>query len=817
MSSWIDDVRYAARALARNPGFTAVAVLTLALGIGLDTAVSSLVHGTLLAPLPFRDADRLAVMVTTPADRPLEIWTIAIPEAQDVAQRSRLLAGVGTFEYRRSPTLTGGDRPERPSCNFVTSSYFQILRAKPALGRTFLPEEDQGIGGHPVVILSHEIWTRRFRGDPAVLGSKVVLSGVPYTVVGIMPPGFQDLRGDVNRSDIWLPLTMGVPFYGQDMFETRSGRQYLGIARLADGVSLAAAQAELEQISKQLEKEYPYSNENRVLRLIPLRTWFFGDLEKPVKALAAGAAFVLLICCTNLTMLLLVRGRVRQREIALRAALGAARGQLARHTLAESLLLALLGGGLGLLLASWAVRFWTAGGLALPLFAKIRLEPGLLLIALASTLAIGLVLGTVPALRLYRSDLRQALQSAGRQTAPVSQTRSGLSPIVIAEVSLAVVLLVGAALTAKSLFRLLGTETGFDAGGLLTMRTELRDSKYESDEAVKTFAEQAVDRIQALAGVESAVAWGPSMLGEAGFHWRMSPAGMAPTDPRGQILVQRLHVTPGGLKALGIPLLRGREFTRMDRQEPPPYLVVMGEGLARKLWPGEDAVDKRFYLGEDPSLSGVVIGVARDARHRGRQSPEDQVAGDVYVSFLQRPQRNLSLLVRHRGDTAAILQEVRKAVAEMDPDLVLFDVATMEDRLAQREAGPRFTAALMGVYAVLAILLASLGIYGVLAYSVQQRAPELAMRSALGALPRRQLLMVIRQGLASVLLGVVLGLGGAYVLSRFIESLLFGVSRTDPAMYLAVAALLILVALAACYLPARRASRVDPMLILRGG
>jgi putative ABC transport system permease protein len=816
MRIWMDDFRVAARTLSRNPGFTVVAVLTLTLGVGINTAISSLVRGTLLAPLPFPQEDRLAVMVTTPTDRPLEYWSAAIPEINDVVESSRLLAGVGTFESRHSPILTGGDRPERPSCNFVTSAYFQVLRARPFLGRTFLPEEDKGIGQHAVAILSHELWQRRFAGDPAIVGSQVVLSDVPYTVVGVMPPGFQDMRRDLERSDLWLPLSMGVPFYGPDMFETRAGRQYLGITRLKDGVSLAAAQAELNQISKRLEKAYPYSNENRVLRLVPLRKWFYGDLQRPVTALAVGAVLVLLICCTNLGMLLLVRGQTRRREIAIRAAVGAARGHLVRQILAESLLLALAGGGLGVLLASWAIRFWRAGGLSLPVFATIRLEPGMLLVTLAATLAVGLVLGLVPALSLYRSDLRQALQSAGRQTMGADRPRSGPSPIVIAEVALAVILLVGAALTAKSLYRLLNTEIGFKTGSLLTMRLEMRGSRYEADEALKLFTEQLTDKLTALPGVAAAVAWGPSMLAEAGYHWRMTPAGMAPSDPRAQLLVQRLHVTPGGLKALGIDLLQGRELTRMDRREPPPYLVVMGERLTQKLWPGEDAVGKGFYLGEDPHLSGLVVGVARDVRHRGRLGSDEEVAGDVYVSLLQRPQRNMALLIRYRGDVAGILKEVNKAVLEMDPDLVLFDVATMDERLARTEASPRLTAALMGMYAAVAIFLAGLGLYGVLSYSVQQRMPELAMRSALGALPRRQLLMVIRQGLSSVLLGVVLGLAGAYLLSRFIESLLFGVSRADPAMYAAVTALLILVALAACYLPARRASRVDPMLLLRG-
>lgn len=815
MRHWQNDLWYAVRTLSRNPGFTTVAVLILALGIGINTAVYSLARGTLFAPLPFPEADRLGVVVSTLVDRSWEYSSVSIPEMRDVEERSSSFAGITIFESRRSPTL-GGEVPERPLNNFVTASYFDVLKAKALLGRTFLPEEDQGIGGHPFAVLSHELWQRRFGGDPAIVGSKVVLSDQPYTVIGVMPAGFRDMRRDLEQSEMWLPLTMGVPFYGQDMFESRSGRQYLGLARLRDGVGFAAAQADLDRISRQLQKEQPYAHEGRGLRLVPLREWFYSDMKRPLKALSAGAFFVLLICCANLSMLLLVRGRTRQLEIAVRAALGADRTRLAQQTLAEGLLLALLGGGLGLLLAWWATRFW-ALGFGLPVFAEIGLEPGVLGVSLGAILVTGLILGLLPALRIYTAPLQDVLRTSGRSLAGGGRPRRGPNLIVVGETGLALMLLVGAGLTAKSLYRLVQIDLGYDSRDMLTVQLELRGQRYDDDEAVKSFTEQLSERIQAVPGVRSAVLWGPSMLGEAGFHIRLSPEGMDPADPNGRVMTQRLHVSPGALKKLGITLLRGREFTRMDRQPSPPLLAIFDQRLAQSFWPGEDAVGKRFYTGENPDRYGIVIGVALNVRHRGRLVAENEVAGDVYISNLQIPVRTLSLLVHCEGDVAGVLARMRKSVAELDQNLVLFDSAMMEDRLAEREASPRFTAALMAIYAGLAILLASLGIYGVLAYSVQQRAPELAMRSALGALPQRQLLMVIRQGMASVLLGVVLGLAGAYVLSRSIESLLFDVSRTDPAMYLAVTALLILVSLAACYLPARRASRVDPMLVLRGG
>jgi len=814
MKDFLNHVRYALRGFTRNPLFALVVVLTLALGIGIHTAVDTLVRGTLLRPLPFSDPERVQLVVSTLPKMGWNAGSVSIPEMGDVRERSKLLTDVAVLQSSRSVTMTGQGRPERMRVNFVTSSLFTLLRVRPELGRTFLPEEDQGANGHPVAILSHTFWKKRLGGRPGVIGSQIDLTGQPFTVVGVMPPDFYDLRENLETTDVWLPLTMGVPYFHEDMFRNRSGRFYMGAVRLKAGVSVPQAQGELDNIAKQLEKEFPYAHEGRGLRLISLHEWYYGDLDRPIKTLRVGAGFVLLICCVNIGTLLLVRGRARQGEMAVRAALGAGRRRLIVQLLAESLPLAILGGGLGVLLAWWATDAWVVfGRLGLPPFARVHVDLRVLGVSLLVILATWLVFGLAPSLQLSRSDLRGSLQA--RHTDDNGGRRMGRSLLMIVEVSLAVVLLVGAGLTAKSLARLIHTGLGFETRDLLTMQIEMRGRKYEDEAAQKQLAEQLVRSVQALAGVESATVWGPSMIGNATWNWRISPVGMGVDDPRGHIMVQRMQVTPGGLRALGIPILRGRDFTWADRGEQ-PYLVIADQRLAKSLWPGKDPLGQRFYLGRFTDRIGEVIGIAGDVLNRGRRQGPEQAIGDLYLCYLQRPSTTISLLVRFKSAPAGALAGVRRELAKLDPDLVLFDTATMRERLAREEASPSLTVILMEIYAFIATVLAAIGIYGVLAYTVQQRTPELAMRSAIGAEPRQLRAMVMRQGMAAVAVGLAIGLAAALALSRFIASLLYGVSRSDPIVYGFVVFLLVLVALAACYLPARRASSVDPMRALRG-
>ncbi len=821
MKNFAKDVQFALRSLAKRRGFTAVILLTLGLGIGINLTVYTLTHSFLFRPLPFPESDRLAMVVGTLPKMGWNSASLSLPEMEDIRQRSRLLEKVSVFESYASPSLEESDNPEKLRANFTDASFFSILQARAATGRTFLPEESRQGAGQAVAVLSHGFW-QRLGGDRSVIDSKINLSGQPFTVVGVMPPGFHDIRNDYERTDVWLPLPMGMPFYGDDMYGNRVRRQYLGVATLREGVTLAQAQGELDEIARQLQTEHIYAHEGRGFRLVTPYEWYYADVDGPAKTLVAGALIVLLLCCVNIATLLLVRGRARLRELAVRSALGAARAQLVRQILAEAVLLAVLGGALGLLIAWWAVKGLVAlGGLSLPPFSEVQPDAGMVLVSLALTLATGLLFGLLPAWQLTRADLSASLQST-RKTAG----RSGIPQrhlVTIAEVALSAVLLVGAGLTIKSLYRLANTDLGFDTRNLLTMQLELNTTRYDESPKIQRIVQNILADLREVPTVESAVIWGPSMIGEARWNLRVTPEGMAPTDPRGRLMVQRMHVTPGALKALGIPLLKGRDFTESDLDDLTPdpnrrqraYSAIIDERLANTLWPGQDAVGKRFYRGDDTDLVATVVGVAANVLHRGRTGNQDKVAGDVYLSILEDVIPNLSILVRYKSDPSGTLDSVRRVVARHDPALAVFDVSTMEERLVSGEAGYRFNTVLLSLYGVLAILLAILGIYGVLAYSVQQRGPEMAIRSTFGASPRSLLWMVIRQGMLSAALGAVIGLAAAVVLSRYIESLLFQVSHLDPALYAVVGGLMLLVALAACYLPARRAGAADPVEALR--
>jgi putative ABC transport system permease protein len=821
MKELLGDVKYALRGLARRRVFTTVVLLTLGLGIGINTTVYTLTNSLLFRPLPFPESDRIAIVASTLEKMGWTAASASIPEMEDVRQRSKLLQGVAYFASSANPTFSGSDgMPERLFANFVHSSYFSVLRARPELGRTFIAAEDQGPGGgNPVVILSHGFWKNRLGGKPDIIGSKISLNDVLYTVVGVMPADFRDIRNDFEQTDVWMPLSMGIPFYGSQMFETRSGRRYLGLVKLKEGVSLSQAQAEIDEIARQLRDEYPYAHDGRGLRLIPPYEWYYDKLEGPAKVLAIGAALVLLLCCVNIATLLLVRGRARLREIAVRVALGAARAQLIRQILVESFVLALLGGALGLLLAWWAVKLLLGlGGLDLPPFAEIEFDSRVMLFSLLLTFATGMLFGLLPAWQLARTDLRDSLHPTAYLAGKRGASRRSL--IAVAEVALAAVLLIGAGLTVKSLYRLINTQLGFETDNLLTMQVQVNDERYadlQEPGPLRLFSENLLRDLNAIPGVEHAVLWGPSMIGEARFHSRISPMGMAPDDPQGRMMVQRLHVSPGALRALGIPLLQGRDFTPAERLDGPPYYTIVDQRLANKLWPGENAVGKRLYRGEILDNEGIVIGVAANVLHRGRTRSQEEVIGDMYVSFLQEPVPAMSILLRHQGDPASTLAAVRRVLVRHGSDLAPYDVASMGERLARVEAAPRLNATLLSLYGLVAIILAILGIYGVLAYSVQQRGPEMAVRSTFGALPQDLLWMVIRQGMLSAVLGLVIGLGTAIALSKYLESLLYQVSRTDLVMYGGVALLLTLTAFAACYLPARRASLINPLEALRTG
>lgn len=821
------DARDALRRLRGNPGYCLVAVLTLSVGIGANSAIYSLLRNTLLAPLPFRDPDSLAIMWSHARDQNWLRGAVSIPETEDQRRGNPALQSIGNFNSARSLSLSGPSGAERLNTVWAESGYFRALGVQAALGRTLHQDEDRGLGAHPVVILSHSFWKERFASDQQIVGRTIRLTGRSCQIIGVMPAHFRDpTEAWGQKPQIWVPLSMGEPFFGSNMFQSRPTRQYAALARLAPGYTLQQAQAAADRVALQLESEFPQSQTDRGIYLEPLQQHFYQQLEGPLQALMAAALLVLLLCCLNVATLMLVRARVRQGELALRAALGASSSRLVREALVESLLLSLGGAGAGLAVAWVAVGALAANGtLQLPSFTSLSLDMEVVGLSILLSLATGLIFGSLPALHAARVNPGRTLHSAGRSVRGGGGVLGGL---VAAETALAVVLLVGAGLTAKSLYHFMRTKMGFDSHGLLSLRTELRGPGYSSGNAIQSFADDLLREVRALPDVESAAVWGPNMVGQASWHINLTPGGRDASDERNWVFAQRLLMTPGALETLGIPLLRGRSFTPDDRDsaqdrngdgqitpdEVQGLAVMVDQRLAEMLWPGEDALGKRVQLWASAAWPATVVGVAQTALHRGRGYSGSDI-GDVYLPFDEFPSGDIALLVRYRSNVRSTLNAVRSILQRLDPELPLFDAVTMLERLSRQEAQPRFVAGLMGAYAASATFLAAVGIFGVLAFSVRRRRDEMALRSALGAQRSQVMLLVVRQGMMPALAGGALGMAAALGLSRFLESLLYEVSRNDALTYVMVAALVTMVALAACLLPARWASRVDPMRVLR--
>lgn len=812
-SNQAQDLRLAIRSLSKNPVFTAVSVLLLALGIGLNTAILSVAVSAFLRALPFPDSHRLYSMVGTIDKRGWSSAALGIPEIVDHERRSPDLGEVGIYSGAAVNLFDGG-RGERVEASFVNSAYFRLLGAEAQRGRTFVPAEDEGPGGHPVAILSDGMWRQRFGARPDIVGRTIELTDGPFTVVGVMPAEFRGLLSRWREVDVWLPLTMGQTFFGSNMFENRRHRVYAGVVRLPDGRDIGSVRQQVHAAAAALREEYPTENRDRGVRLEPLREFFYGSSSGWVIVLYAGAAVVLLICCANLLSLALVRSAARRREIGLRSALGASRWRLARQFLTESFLLALCGSVLGMAAAAGATRLIVASfDLRLPTFTRVGVDPPVLALATAIAFVAMLGFGLYPALRYSGVDPRDALGDSWKSVGVSAASRRSWSLLLSVEAALAVVLLVGAGLAAKSLQRLAATPVGFATSDLLTMRMDLRGSRVAEPERSARFAEAVTGQLAGIPGVDGAAVWAPSMIGRAGWHEDVTAAGLDASAPENRLLVQRLHVTPGALEAVGIPLLRGRDFTWGDDGKRGPPVVIVGRKLAERLWPDAEAVGQRVIIAGNFEVT--VIGVAGEAKHRGRRATGNTVGGDLYFPYAQWPQSSISLLVRAHGDSSTLAPIVTSEIGNLVPESPVFDVVVMSDRLRAAESVPRFIATLMATYAGVAMLLATIGTYGVVAFTVGRRRNEIALRAAIGARRGELLWMVFRQGVAPITTGVAVGLVLALAVARFARSLWFGVSATDPVIYVSVGLLLLGVSAIACYLPARRAAALDPMRVLR--
>ena len=800
------DLRFGARMLLKQPSFTLIAVLTLMLGIGANTAIFSVVYHVVLKPLPFHEPEQLVWVWGEQAARKQAPHTPA--DFLDYQRRNQSFAQMAAYR-NMSFALGSTGQPERVDGRIVSANYFVLLGVAPRLGRSFAPEDGQA-GAARLVLLSHRYWQQRFGGEASVVGQSLTLSGEPATIVGVMPPDFREAG-----VDLWTNPRQIVPDFATSSRDDITGvrrNSYLSvIARLKPGVTLPQAQSDMDAITEGLRQEYPDVYGSKGVRLIALHEFVVGDTKPTLLLLFGAVGLVLLIVCANVANLTMARASTRTKEFALRSALGAGRGRLIRQLLTESVLLAVAGGICGFGLATWGLHLLVAlSPAAVPRLTEIRLDWRVLTFALGASLLTGIVFGVLPALTSARVNLNEPLKE-GRRDAGAGASHRTRGALVAAEVALALVVLVSAGLLVKSFWRLQKVNPGFDAARLTTMLVWPTEAKYDGAAASRAFIRELNARLEKLPGTEGiAISNDLPIRGRASSTY---PAveGRPPLKPGEGILVGRHTVNAAYFRAMKISLLRGRTLTERD-DENAPLAVVINESAANALWPGEDALGKRMKLARLDTAWAEVVGIVGEVKHDGLHL---DASPHLYMSILQFPWPTLRIAVRSSLDAAAVAAAVRGVVQSLDPLQPVSDVKTMADVLTDANAGRQLSLVLFALFAVIALLLAGIGIYGVTAYSVSRRTCELGIRMALGAQRRDVSRLVIRQGMTPVLIGIVIGSSAAFFLTRWMSSLLFRVSTNDPLTFAGISLLLVTVALLACWLPARRATQVDPMIALR--
>ncbi|HEX5081037.1 MAG TPA: ABC transporter permease [Blastocatellia bacterium] len=803
MQPLLQDLRYGARMLRKNPGFTLIAALTLSLGIGANTAIFSFVNAVLLRPLPYQDSERLVFVFETEPQLPKA--PVTGPDYLDWKEANKIFESMAAGT-EGSSILTGAGDPQRVSAIPVSAGFFETLKAAPMIGRPFGADDDQP-GRDKVAILTNGLWQTRFGADPAVIGKQVLLNGESVEVIGVMPPQFTFPPIWGLKPDLFVPLAL------RRDEQTRSSHWLWVMGRLRPGVSIVQAQAEMEGMSARLAKQYPDTNGDIGARVISMHEYFAGDAGPRLLVLLGVVAFALLIAGANVANLFLSRAVSRRREMALRAALGASRWGLLRQSLSESMLLSLIGGCAGLLLAAWAVEALIAITPAayLPLTGKVELNLSVLLFTFAVSVLTGVLTGLVPAWQAARVNLNEFLKEGLGRSTGGARGHSFRSALVVTEIALGLALLAGAGLMIRSLQNLLNVNPGFDPANVLAMKLELPVSRYPNSYHVEEFFRNLTPRIQSLPGVEFAavasqlpLSGGPN--GAIQIEGRPSAPGM--NGP----LVQPNFISTDYFNAMRIPLIRGRSFNKSDTSTS-TNVVIINQTLARLFWPNEEPLGKRLSYGNRGTPDWrEVIGVVSDAyQWKLTRDP----LPEVYYPHSQMPGRNMHLVIRSSVDAGSISRAVRSQVRELDEELPAGAPVRMESVINEATHDSRFQTLLMGVFGALALLLVTVGIYGVMSNTTAQRAHEIAIRMAIGAQSRDALRLVISQGLKLALIGVAFGLAGALALTRLLKTFLFGVSPTDPLTFAVISLLLLLVALLACWIPARRAAKVDPMMVLR--
>jgi putative ABC transport system permease protein len=803
MQTLWQDLRYGARMLLKKPGFALIAVFTLSMGIGANTAIFSVVNSVLLRPLPYPNAERLMTIWEDHRARsgPVNEWT-SPPGFEDWRDQAKSFDHVVALQNWQ-PTLTGQGDPEQLFGAQVSHDTFAMLGVTPALGRSFRPEEDQR-GVESVVIISHKLWRQRFGADPSLVGKRISLNGESREVIGVMPAGFK--FPIIAGADIWRPIQPALgPGCQRGCITVRV------MARLKPGAAKAQARAELNSIAARIEQQFPDTNLKVGATLVPLHEFLVGPVKTQMLALLVAVGFVLLIACANVANLLLARSATREKEIAIRASLGAGRRRIIRQLLSESLLLAVIGGTIGLLLAYGLVVLLVGfSPQGTPRLDEIGMDLRVLGYTIGVTVLTGLLFGAAPVWQLFKADLNQSLRDSGKGLQVARSGRRVFSALVIAETALALMLLVGAGLLIRSFIRLQRVDPGFNPRNVLTAVVTLPQAVYPERTQIAPFYSRLLERVKALPGVQSAAAVSSLPLAgfdnDAGFVIEGRPAPQPDQRPVAWIS----SVSPDYFRTMGMRLIAGREFTEYDNENA-AKVVIISEATARRHFPNENPVGKRIGNGR-PDGWREIVGVTVDVKHFGLNQ---DARVSMFFPHRQQPARRMVLVARTTADPMSLTLPLRGAVAAIDKNLAVSNISAMAEITAQSIGQERFTLLLLGLFSALALLLAVAGIYGVMSYAVAQRTHEIGVRMAVGAQTRDVLKMVVTQGMVLVSAGVGIGLASAFALTRFIRGLLFGVSAIDPMTFAGVAALLALVAFVACYVPARRASKVDPLVALR--
>jgi predicted permease len=815
MGTIAKDLRYGLRMMAKNPGFTAVAVLTLALGIGANTTPFSVVNGVLLNPLPYPQPDRLIALYSRTANS--SRWSIPYPNFLDWVRDNRSFSALAAYR-EEDYNLTGKGEPERVPGEMVSATFFPVRGVKPALGRTFLPEEDQ-LGARQVVLISDSLWKRKFGSAPDAVGKTLTLNGAGYTIIGVIPASFHHSGNNFGSgTDVYASIGQ----WNDPTFrDRRTGMGMDAVGRLKPGVTFEQAKADMDAVARHLAEEYPEADKGTGITLVPLKQNMVGDIQPYLLVLVAAVAFVLLIACVNVANLLLARSTSRTREFAVRTALGAGAGRIVRQLLTESILIALAGGGLGVLLCAWglqaALKILPE---ALPRVEEVRLDGRVLLFTLAASVLAGILFGLVPALKSVRPDLHEILKEGGRGLSGTRHRAQGV--FVVAEVALAVVLLAGAGLMIRALAKLWSIDPGFDSHNLLTFVLSLPPAARQNPDAGRAAWRRTQEELAAIPGVQfaSLTVTAMPLQGDSEVPFWLEGQPKPPTQAE---MKETLFYTvqPDYLKVMGIPLQHGRFLTSAD-DEHSPIVTVIDERFAQLHFGNQDPIGKHVHF-DILNVTAEIVGVVGHVKQWGLDADAtSSIQAQCYFHVAQIPDQfvpliggNSGIVLRTAGSPLAQVGSIRRALDQANRQQVMYRIQTMDEIIAESLAARRFSAVLLGIFGVLAVVMSCVGIYGVVSYLAGQRNHEIGVRMALGAERRHVLLMVLGEGAKMTLLGVAIGLAAAFGLTRLMATMLFGVSAHDPLTLTAVASLLVLVALAACYLPARRATKVDPMVALR--